>query len=187
VPRDERAARFDEALPLVRRLWTEDHVDHDGGHFHYRDLTVRPKPVQRPLDVWLGGRAPSELRRCGRLGDGWLAGPGATGANTYSGVIDTPSSDAQITTSGVVQLAGWFLDRTADGWAGADDVEGYLGTMGNGGARLAHAFRQGMLLHGVDLTGLSGMTTAAHTETDVEQTIAAVAGTLDLLREEGLS
>ncbi|HEV3452365.1 MAG TPA: TIGR03619 family F420-dependent LLM class oxidoreductase [Acidimicrobiia bacterium] len=73
VPRDERAARFDEALPLVRRLWTEDHVDHDGVHFHYRDLTVRPKPVQRPLDVWLGGRAPSELRRCGRLGDGWLA------------------------------------------------------------------------------------------------------------------
>ncbi len=23
--------------------------------------------------MWLGGRAPSELRRCGRLGDGWLA------------------------------------------------------------------------------------------------------------------
>jgi probable F420-dependent oxidoreductase len=73
VPRDERAARFDEALPLIRRLWTEDRVDHDGVHFHYCGLTVRPKPVQRPLDVWLGGRAPSELRRCGRLGDGWLA------------------------------------------------------------------------------------------------------------------
>lgn len=52
--------------------------------------------------------------------------------------------------------------------------------------RLAHAFRQGMLLHGVDLWGLTGMTTAAHTEADVEQTVAAVAGTLDLLREEGL-
>jgi probable F420-dependent oxidoreductase len=73
VPRDARAAIFDEALPLVRRLWTEDDVDHDGTHFHYRGLTVRPKPIQEPLDVWLGGRAPSELRRCGRLGDGWLA------------------------------------------------------------------------------------------------------------------
>ena len=73
VPREERAAIFDEALPLVRRLWTEDGVDHDGPHFHYKALTVRPKPRQQPLDVWLGGRAPSELRRCGRLGDGWLA------------------------------------------------------------------------------------------------------------------
>jgi alkanesulfonate monooxygenase SsuD/methylene tetrahydromethanopterin reductase-like flavin-dependent oxidoreductase (luciferase family) len=33
---------------------------------------VEPKPVQRPLDVWLGGRAPGELRRVGRVGDGWL-------------------------------------------------------------------------------------------------------------------
>ncbi|HEY6318342.1 MAG TPA: LLM class flavin-dependent oxidoreductase [Acidimicrobiia bacterium] len=73
VPRDSRAPIFDEALPLIRRLWTEDHVDHDGDHFHYRDLTVRPKPRQQPPDVWLGGRAKSELRRCGRLGDGWLA------------------------------------------------------------------------------------------------------------------
>jgi glutamate-1-semialdehyde 2,1-aminomutase len=47
--------------------------------------------------------------------------------------------------------------------------------------RLTHAFRQGMLLHGVDLFGLGGMTTAAHTEEDVERTVAAVAGTLDLL------
>jgi alkanesulfonate monooxygenase SsuD/methylene tetrahydromethanopterin reductase-like flavin-dependent oxidoreductase (luciferase family) len=32
-----------------------------------------PKPVQQPPDVWLGGKAPGELRRVGRLGDGWLA------------------------------------------------------------------------------------------------------------------
>jgi hypothetical protein len=43
-----------------------------------------------------------------------------------------------------------------------------------------------MLLHGVDLPGMAFMTNAAHIETDVEQTVAAVAGTLDLLREEGL-
>ncbi|MHB1423110.1 MAG: aspartate aminotransferase family protein [Gemmataceae bacterium] len=49
-----------------------------------------------------------------------------------------------------------------------------------------HAFRQGMLLHGVDLMGMGGMTTAAHTDTDIEETVAAAAGTLNLLREEGL-
>src|SRR5581483_6341132 len=52
--------------------------------------------------------------------------------------------------------------------------------------RLKHAFRQGMLLHGVDVPGLGGWLTAKHTEADVEQTVAAVAGTVELLREEGL-
>jgi probable F420-dependent oxidoreductase len=72
VTREERASWFDEALPLIRRLWTEDSVDHDGARFHYRGISVSPKPRQSPPDVWLGGRAPSELRRVGRLGDGWL-------------------------------------------------------------------------------------------------------------------
>ena len=72
VERGERAGWFDEALPLIRRFWTEDAVDHDGPRFSFRGLNVRPKPVQSPPDVWLGGIAQSELRRVGRLGDGWL-------------------------------------------------------------------------------------------------------------------
>ena len=72
VERGDRASIFDEALPLIRRLWAEDAVDHDGTWFHYEGMTVLPKPAQ-PLDVWLGGKAPSELRRVGRLADGWLA------------------------------------------------------------------------------------------------------------------
>jgi len=72
VERGARAAWFDEALPLVRRLWEEDVVDHDGEQFRYKQLSVLPKPIQQPLDVWMGGAAPSELRRIGRLADGWL-------------------------------------------------------------------------------------------------------------------
>jgi len=72
VTREERAPWFDEALPLIRRFWSEDSVDHDGPRFSYQGLRVLPKPVQSPPDVWLGGIAPSELRRVGRLGDGWL-------------------------------------------------------------------------------------------------------------------
>jgi len=72
VERSQRAPIFDEALPLIRRLWSEDSVDHDGAHFHYERMTVQPKPTKR-LDVWLGGKAPSELRRVGKLADGWLA------------------------------------------------------------------------------------------------------------------
>ena len=71
IAREQRASWFDEALPLIRRFWTEDTVDHDGEHFHYSSLGIGPKPAKQP-DVWLGGAAPSELRRVGRLGDGWL-------------------------------------------------------------------------------------------------------------------
>jgi probable F420-dependent oxidoreductase len=72
VDRKERSAWFDEALGLMRRLWTEERVSHRGARFHIDDVSLRPKPVQQPIDVWLGGQAPSELRRVGRLGDGWL-------------------------------------------------------------------------------------------------------------------
>ena len=72
VARMDRAAWFNEALPLMRRLWTEDVVEHHGPRFHLDAARVDIKPVQQPLDVWMGGIAPSELRRVGRLSDGWL-------------------------------------------------------------------------------------------------------------------
>ena len=72
VTREERAPLFDEALPLLRRLWSEERVDHDGPRYHYEGASIGMLPIQQPLDVWLGGRAPGELRRVGRLGDGWL-------------------------------------------------------------------------------------------------------------------
>lgn len=63
VARDERAALFDESLAVMRALWRGDEV---GG------VRLGLRPLQDPFEVWLGGRAPSELRRVGRLGDGWL-------------------------------------------------------------------------------------------------------------------
>jgi probable F420-dependent oxidoreductase len=72
VAREDRAGWFNEALPLIRRMWTEESVDHEGKRFRYTDLRVEPKPRQTPLEVWLGGIAPSELKRVGRLADGWL-------------------------------------------------------------------------------------------------------------------
>ncbi len=72
VRREERAAWFDEALGLMRRLWTEEDVTHEGERFRVEGVTLHPRPVQSPLEIWLGGQAPSELRRVGRIGDGWL-------------------------------------------------------------------------------------------------------------------
>lgn len=72
VERSQRASLFDEALPLMRRLWAGEEVTHHGEHFSIEGVTVRPLPHQSHLDVWMGGIAPAELRRVGRLADGWL-------------------------------------------------------------------------------------------------------------------
>jgi probable F420-dependent oxidoreductase len=72
VERKQRGRRFDEALPLLRALWAGGPVSHDGEFFRFEDVQVLPAPVQQPLEIWLGGVAPSELERTARLGDGWL-------------------------------------------------------------------------------------------------------------------
>jgi probable F420-dependent oxidoreductase len=72
VRAEDRGSTVDDTLPLLRRLWSEDVVNHDDGAWSLRGVTVEPKPVQQPLDVWLGGNTPSALRRVGALADGWL-------------------------------------------------------------------------------------------------------------------
>ena len=72
IPLKERGAYIDEILPLTRRLWAEDAVSHAGRRFAFENITVYPRPVQQPLEVWLGGTARSALRRAGSLSDGWL-------------------------------------------------------------------------------------------------------------------
>ncbi|MGD9998434.1 MAG: LLM class flavin-dependent oxidoreductase [Ilumatobacteraceae bacterium] len=72
VARAERAAWFDESMAVLRACWSGRPVTHHGERYHYDDLRVQPVPRQEHLDVWLGGIAPSELRRVGRLADGWL-------------------------------------------------------------------------------------------------------------------
>lgn len=71
VPAGRRAAVFDEALTLLRRLVTEDDVTFHGEFHSVEHVTVGPKPA-KPLDIWLGGSAPAALDRIGRLADGWL-------------------------------------------------------------------------------------------------------------------
>jgi probable F420-dependent oxidoreductase len=72
VRRADRGRRLDEALALMRSLWTGKPVTHHGEFYDVEEVRVLPRPRQDVVDVWLGGIAPSELRRVGRIGDGWL-------------------------------------------------------------------------------------------------------------------
>ncbi len=72
----ERAARFEEALEVVRRGWAPGPVRFAGQHFRCGEIEVYPKPVQSggpPL--WLGARGPEALARAAQLGCGAVVEP----------------------------------------------------------------------------------------------------------------
>lgn len=69
----QRGRRTDECLAVVRRLWTEEHVTHQGRHFKLEDVTLNPAPTQRPHPpIWVAGRREAAMKRAARYGDGWL-------------------------------------------------------------------------------------------------------------------
>lgn len=65
-----RGGRTNEAIVILRRLWTEDGVSFAGKHFQLDAVTVYPKPL-RPIPIVVGGRSDAALVRAGRLGDGY--------------------------------------------------------------------------------------------------------------------
>lgn len=73
LPSGDRNAWFDEAVPVLRRLWAGEVVDHDGPLVRLEGARLDTLPLQQPLEMWFGGRAPTSLQRAGRLSDGWLA------------------------------------------------------------------------------------------------------------------
>jgi len=74
VPVNERGSRANEAIEVVRRLWSEDGVAHEGRHFRFGPVSIDPKPVQKGgPPILVGGRKPAALRRAGRLGDGYIS------------------------------------------------------------------------------------------------------------------
>jgi probable F420-dependent oxidoreductase len=72
VPPAERGKRLDEGIKILRRLWTESHVTHQGQFYQFEDVTIEPKPRKGSLDIWIGGKSDAILKRVVRLGDGWF-------------------------------------------------------------------------------------------------------------------
>ena len=72
IPVRTRGHRTDEIMQAVKRLWTEEHVSHEGRFFNFNDVTLLPRPVQRPHPpIWVAGRSEAAMRRAALLGDGW--------------------------------------------------------------------------------------------------------------------
>jgi probable F420-dependent oxidoreductase len=93
IPYRERGRRMNEMLEAITALWAGDHVTYEGQFYAFRDLTIEPKPVQRPHPpIWIGGGSqPFEkvygqdvpsvepvLRRIARYATTWVPHSSAT-------------------------------------------------------------------------------------------------------------
>jgi alkanesulfonate monooxygenase SsuD/methylene tetrahydromethanopterin reductase-like flavin-dependent oxidoreductase (luciferase family) len=79
VPLAERASRLTEGVEIIRRLWTEDRVTHQGRHWQFSDASIRPRPLQSPRPpILIGAQVEAAIKRAARIGDGWLLVPTPT-------------------------------------------------------------------------------------------------------------
>jgi probable F420-dependent oxidoreductase len=67
-----RGQRQEEQIGLLRRLWTERSVTHEGTFDTIVGAGLAPPPIQRPIPIWIGGQSAVAYRRIGRLADGWF-------------------------------------------------------------------------------------------------------------------
>jgi probable F420-dependent oxidoreductase len=67
VPFEHRGAITDECIQIYKSAWTEDYIEFKGKHFQISDVSMDPKPVQRPhIPIWYGGMTPIAAKRAAR-------------------------------------------------------------------------------------------------------------------------
>jgi probable F420-dependent oxidoreductase len=112
IPREERSRRMREGVEIVRRAFTEDNFSFEGQHYTVREVTLYPKPVQKPHPpIWIGARSRSATERAARNGY-HLAGTGAHQAEIYREALRAAGCDPAA--FNVAQLRFGFIGTSRD-------------------------------------------------------------------------
>jgi alkanesulfonate monooxygenase SsuD/methylene tetrahydromethanopterin reductase-like flavin-dependent oxidoreductase (luciferase family) len=77
VSMDERVPKFMESLALLKKLWAQDNVTHDGNAWSLDDVYISPRPEEKP-PIWIGGHADIAIKRAAYRGDAWIASASST-------------------------------------------------------------------------------------------------------------
>ncbi|MCH8296798.1 MAG: LLM class flavin-dependent oxidoreductase [Chloroflexi bacterium] len=73
VPINERAARMEESIDILRKLWSLDNVSNPAGFYPFTGVTLEPRPVQQQVPIWISSNwVQRGLRRVAAQGDGWI-------------------------------------------------------------------------------------------------------------------
>jgi probable F420-dependent oxidoreductase len=82
--REGRVTRFTEAVKVMKLLWSEPRASFRGRYWNFKDISMEPKPMQKPhLPVIFGGHHENALRRAVRYADGWM-GAGSSSAASFT-------------------------------------------------------------------------------------------------------
>ncbi len=136
-----RGKRQAEQIGLLRRLWTERSVTHEGAFDRIVGAGLAPLPIQQPIPIWLGGLSPAAYRRMGALADGWFPrvepGPNLDEARAIiaEAAVAAGRDPAAIGMDArIKQGAGGTDDlrRDADRWRDAGVTHLSVDTMGSG-------------------------------------------------------
>lgn len=77
IPFRERVGRVREGVQVLRTMWADGKLAHQGRYYSFPEVTSYPMPIQRGgPPIWFGGTADAALKRAAELGDGWLGRSG---------------------------------------------------------------------------------------------------------------
>jgi alkanesulfonate monooxygenase SsuD/methylene tetrahydromethanopterin reductase-like flavin-dependent oxidoreductase (luciferase family) len=77
--KQDRAARLEESIEIMKRLWSGEAVTYRGKYFRVTEGRLGMLPVQKPHPpIWMGAQSDRGVRRAGRMADSWLIPPQAT-------------------------------------------------------------------------------------------------------------
>ena len=81
--REGRVTRFTEAVQVMKLLWTEPKANFQGRYWNFKDVSMEPKPVQKPhLPIIFGGHHENALGRAVKHADGWM-GAGSSSSGSF--------------------------------------------------------------------------------------------------------
>jgi probable F420-dependent oxidoreductase len=89
----ERGALLDEALEVLPMHWSGEMFSFQGRHFTARDVMARPRPVQQPIPIWIGGNSEKNLHRIATKAQGWMPLTGSTSMLSTTGAPDYNDPD----------------------------------------------------------------------------------------------
>ena len=76
VPYEKRGARFDDYVAGMRKIWSEEVVEHESEFISWHGFKSYPLPIQNPFPVVMGGVKGKIFERTAQLGNGWFAPTG---------------------------------------------------------------------------------------------------------------
>jgi probable F420-dependent oxidoreductase len=148
---DDRGQLFEEALDVIRAIWTTDDLSYEGKHFTAKGITAHPRPVSRPHPpIWIGGNTAAARRRVAQFGDGWCPFPAPA---VLAQTARTAAMDSETLADGIDDLRRRF-DAAGRDWSRIDVTF----TNADGGSPGADDFNADAYLSGLEKLAAVGVT-----------------------------